>query len=113
MTVQPHPLPIAHRHRQARRAGQRLETTLEATRKADMPHWEAMALNVRGQLHVVRGDDESVRKDFDAAIEIFESLGSRLELGRTLVLRGEDEDLTRARDLFQSCGATSNLANLN
>jgi ATP/maltotriose-dependent transcriptional regulator MalT len=29
-------------------AEQRLETTLEAARKADMPHWEAMALKVRG-----------------------------------------------------------------
>ncbi len=31
-----------------RGAEQRLETTLEATRKADMPHLEGMALNVRG-----------------------------------------------------------------
>ena len=37
---------------------------LQATRKSDIPHWEAMVL-----------------KDFDAAIAIFEDLGSRLELG--------------------------------
>jgi len=30
-----------------------------------------------------------------------------LELGRALVLRGEDDDLTRARDLFEACGAPS------
>jgi hypothetical protein len=34
-------------------------------------------------------------------------------LGRALVLRGGDNDLTRARDLFQSCGATQDLANLD
>ena len=37
---------------------------LQATRKSDIPHWEAMAL-----------------KDFDAAIAIFKNLGSRHELG--------------------------------
>jgi hypothetical protein len=77
-----------------------------------MPHWEAMALKVRGQLHAARGDEESARADLGAAIEIFEDLGSRLELGRTLVLRGEDEDLVRARELFEACGATGDLAGL-
>jgi predicted negative regulator of RcsB-dependent stress response len=89
-------------------AEQRLETTLESARKADMPHWEAMCLEVRGQLHAARGDEEAARKDFDEAIAIFEKLESRLELARTLVLRGEDEDLSRARDLFQACGAPTN-----
>jgi hypothetical protein len=88
------------------RTEQRLETTLEAARKADMPHWEGMALKVRGQLHVARGDEEAARKDLDQAIEIFEELGSWIELGRTLVLRGGDNDLARARELFQTCGAT-------
>ncbi len=93
-------------------AGQRLETTLENSRKAGMPHWEAMALKVRGQLHIARGDEGAARQDFGAAIAIFEDLGSRLELGRTLVLRGEDEDLVRARELFEACGATGDLAGL-
>lgn len=70
------------------RTEQRLETTFEATRKADMPHWEGMAFKVRGQLHAARGDEEAARKDLDAAIEIFERLESRIELGRSLVLRG-------------------------
>ena len=43
---------------------------------------------MRGQLYKARGDEEAARKDFDAAIEIFEELGSRIELGRPLVLRG-------------------------
>jgi tetratricopeptide (TPR) repeat protein len=93
-------------------AEQRLETTLENCRRADMPHWEAMALKVRGQLHIARGDEKAARQDFEAAIAIFEELGSRLELGRTLVLRGEDEDLVRARELFESCGAKGDLAGL-
>jgi len=43
---------------------------------------------------------------FNAAIAIFDDLGSRIELGRALVLRGGDNDLARARELFQACGAT-------
>ena len=43
---------------------------------------------MRGQPHKARGDEDAARKDFDAAIEIFEELGSRIELGRSLVLRG-------------------------
>ena len=65
-----------------------------------------------GQLHAVLGDEEAAHNDFDAAIAIFEELGSRLELARTLVLRGDDENLIRARELFQACGATGDLENL-
>jgi tetratricopeptide (TPR) repeat protein len=91
-------------------AEQRLETTLESTRRFDMPHWEAMALKARGQLHVARGDEEAARKDLDTAIEIFEKLESRIELGRTLILRGEDHDIARARELFEVCGAPTDPA---
>ncbi|MCW8985333.1 MAG: hypothetical protein OQK55_08320, partial [Thermoanaerobaculales bacterium] len=86
-------------------AERRLATTLEVTRKADMPHWEAMALKARALLHAARGDEEAARTDLDAAIEIFERLESRLELGRALLLRGVDGDLERARELFETCGA--------
>jgi len=78
-----------------------------------MPHWEAMCLKARGQLHAARGDNEAARKDLDAAIEIFERLESRLELARALVVRGEDEDLERARDLFDACGASGDLAKID
>jgi tetratricopeptide (TPR) repeat protein len=93
-------------------AEHRIKTTLEAARKADMPHWEAMCLKVRGQLHVARGDDEAALDDLGVAIEIFEKLGSRIELGRTLVLRGNDGDLPRARELFEACGASCELTKL-
>jgi hypothetical protein len=78
-----------------------------------MPHREAMALKARARLHAARGDEEAARTDLDAAVEIFEKLESRLELGRALVLCGEDEDLARARELFQSCGAAGDLANIS
>ena len=78
-----------------------------------MPHWEAVWLKVRGQLHAARGDDEAARKDLDAAIEIFERLERRLELGKALVLRGADGDLARARELFETCGALGDLSRLS
>jgi hypothetical protein len=98
-------------------AEQRIHTTLATTRKAGMPHWEGLALRARGRLHAVRGHDPEARQDFDAAISVFEELGSRIELGRTLVLRAPlgsntSEDLDRARTLFDSCGAASDLAKL-
>jgi hypothetical protein len=68
-------------------AEQRLETTLATTRTSDMPHWAAMALKVRGQLHAARGDEVAARKDFDAAIAIFDDLGSRIApAGATVVV---------------------------
>ena len=94
---------------QLNEAEQRLETTLEAARRADMPHWEGLALKARAHLHSTRGDEEAARKDFDAAIEIFERLESRLELGRALVVRGGGEDLQKARELIEACGAAGDL----
>ena len=70
------------------RTEQRLEATLEAAREADMLHWEALCINLRSQLHAARGSEGAARRDFDTAIEIFEKLESRIELGRSLVLRG-------------------------
>jgi tetratricopeptide (TPR) repeat protein len=90
-------------------AEQRSEAILEVARRADMPHWEAMLLKVRAQLHLARGEDEAARGDIDAAIEIFEEIGSRLELARALVLRGGDGDVERAHELFEACGALGDL----
>jgi len=100
-------------------ADQRLRTLLGATRKAGMSHWEGMALRVRGQLLHARGEEDAARADLDAAIAIFEDLGSRIELGRTLVLRASlndgdaaEHDRQKARDLFEACGAAGDLAAL-
>ena len=84
-------------------------TALQTARTSDMPHWEAMALKARAQLHAARGDEEAARKDLDAAIEIFERLESRLELARALLTRNEGKDLERAQDLFETCGALTDL----
>ena len=70
-------------------------------------------LRIRGQFHTARDDGGAARKDLDAAIEIFEKLESRVELARVLEVRGGEEDLGRAHDLFQTCGAPGNLADLN
>ncbi|MDX2436019.1 MAG: AAA family ATPase, partial [Acidobacteriota bacterium] len=93
-------------------AERRLEENLEATRRAGMSHWEGVALKARGLLHRARGDDQAAATDFERAISIFDDLGSRLDLGRTLVLRGTDEDLERAREIFETCGAAGDLAKL-
>jgi hypothetical protein len=74
-------------------------------------------LKVRGQFHAARGDEEGARADFDATIDIFEDLGSRLELGWTLVLQARlapnsDEDTENARKLFEACGAAGEFAGL-
>jgi len=68
-------------------------------------------------LHAAGGEGAAARMDFDAAIAIFERLESRLELGRALVVRagvGEDpdEDIRKARKLFEACAAVSDLAQL-
>ena len=84
-------------------ADQRLQAVLEATRKAGMSHWEGMALKVRGQLLEARGEKEAARADLDAAIAIFENLGSRIELGRTLVLRASLSESEDAKRIKQYC----------
>jgi len=62
------------------------------------------------RIHTARGDVEAARADFDAAIAIPEEFESRIVLGRSLVLRGGDGDLERARELFEACGAAADLA---
>jgi len=48
-----------------------------------------------------------------AETDFFKRLESRSELGRAFVVRGGDEDLGRALELFPACGASGDLANLN
>jgi len=98
-------------------AEDRIRQNLAATRTAGMRHWEGATLRSRGLLHLTRGATESARDDFEGTVTIFDDLGSRIELGRTLVLRAPlstnpDEDLDRARALFEACGASADLIQL-
>jgi tetratricopeptide (TPR) repeat protein len=97
-------------------AEERNSRTLERARTAGMPHFEGLALRVRGRLHAARGDAVAARADLDAAEVLFEELESRIELARTLVLRATledgpaaDADRERARALFDACGAAADL----
>jgi tetratricopeptide (TPR) repeat protein len=87
-----------------------LEANLKASRRADMPHWEAMTLKARGVLQAASGDLAAAGRNYDAAISIFDELESRVEFGRTLVLRGGEGDIDRARQIFERCGAKGDLA---
>lgn len=89
-----------------------IRRSLDASRRGDMPHWEALTIRARAQLHSARGDSAAAHRDFDEAVAIFERSGSLLELGRTLALRSGDDDLARARELFERCGAAGELAKL-
>jgi tetratricopeptide (TPR) repeat protein len=89
-----------------------IRSSLEATRRGDMPHWEALTIRARAELHFAKGNCDAAGQDLDAAVAIFERFESRLELGRTLALRGSDGDLERARELFERCGAARDLAKL-
>ncbi|HSO23892.1 MAG TPA: AAA family ATPase [Chondromyces sp.] len=93
--------------------------TLEMARKAGMSHFEALASRVSARLRAAGGDDGAARAELDAAVEIFDRLGSRIELGRTLELRGAltegaaaGADRERARELFEACGAVADLQRL-
>jgi len=50
-------------------------------------------------------EEDLARNNFGGAIEILERLESRLKLASALGLPGNDEDLARAKDLFEACGA--------
>jgi tetratricopeptide (TPR) repeat protein len=93
-------------------AESKIGDSLDATRRGDMPHWEALTIRARAGLYAARGDFDAAGQDLDAAVAIFERIESRLELGRTLVLRGSVEDIERARELFERCGAVGDLTKL-
>ncbi len=96
------------------------EAHLALAREAEAPHYEALALRVRGQIRAAQGRPDEAEAAFGAALAILEPSGARLELGRALYHRarlGHDlarhddarADLARARDLFAACGAPRHL----
>jgi serine/threonine protein kinase/tetratricopeptide (TPR) repeat protein len=78
--------------------------------------WRAM-----GQAEALIGAPERAAAAYDHAIEIYDHLGSRLDLGRQLLYRGllrqnqgdvesARADWLRARSIFEACGAVRDLA---
>ncbi|MFN8472861.1 MAG: AAA family ATPase [Anaerolineae bacterium] len=93
---------------------------LALAREAGARHFEALALRVQGQIRAAQGLPDEAEASFAAAIEMLEANGARLELGRAFYHRarlrhdlGRDDDaradVTRARDLFDQCGAPRDL----
>jgi hypothetical protein len=104
-------------------AQERAETLLLYAREAEAPQFEALAFTLLGQVAAAREAWAEAELRFNDAIAGFESLGSRLELGRALVQRGRlhrgqrrdaaaQADLQRARALFVKCGALRDLPTL-
>jgi tetratricopeptide (TPR) repeat protein len=71
---------------------------------------------VIGQVEAVIGSPEKAAAAYDQVIKIYDQLGSRLDLGRTLIYRGllrqsqgdvesARADWLRARSIFEACGA--------
>ncbi len=89
---------------------------LTLAREAQSPHYEAEALRVLAQLRSVQGQREPAKELLDQAIQIFERLGSRLELGKAFYYYGKAQieweepqaarqSLDRAAHIFEDCQA--------
>ncbi len=97
---------------------------LALARRAEAPHYEHLVIRARGQLHEARGEDAAALADHDTVAAGLELNESRVEHGRTLVLRGRlrrrmndapgaGEDLGRAREILAACGAEADVAGLD
>jgi tetratricopeptide (TPR) repeat protein len=101
-------------------AKEAIEDALERASVAEAPHFQALGKRAQA-LWCARTDRARALALLAEGIATFEALGSRLELGRTLVERGSllaqegDADLARAdfqraAELAKSCGAPLDLA---
>lgn len=99
-------------------AAELISTNLGETREARARHWEGIALRVQGQILAHYGRWDEAEAVFDAAIALFEELGSKLELGLALQHRGAmrqvrgnlgtaNDDLARSRAVLDQCGWAS------
>jgi tetratricopeptide (TPR) repeat protein len=94
-----------------------IASNLTLTRDAGSEHFEAEALRVQAQIRGAQGQNEQAGELFKQAIQIFERLGSRLELGKALYFFGQAqmewgekqsarETIERALQIFQECKAS-------
>jgi tetratricopeptide (TPR) repeat protein len=76
---------------------------------------------VIGQAEALVGSPDQALEAYNQAIEIYDQLDSRLDLGRTLIYRGlllqsqgdvaaARTDWIRARSIFEACGAVRDVA---
>ncbi len=102
-------------------AAQMITDYLALAREAEAPHWVGCALRAQGQIFAAQKLWGDAAHAFDEAVATLEKLDSRLELGRALYQRGvmrqaqgeadlAGADLTRARTLFETCGAPRDCA---
>jgi predicted ATPase len=84
--------------------------------RAAPPRFQADRWRVIGQAETLIGSPEKAAAAYSHAIEIYDQLSSRLDLGRTLIYRGllrqsqgdvesARADWLRARSIFEACGA--------
>jgi tetratricopeptide (TPR) repeat protein len=102
-------------------AAQLVTDFLTLAREAEAPHPIGCALRVQGQIYSAQGLMAKAAAAFEESIATLDELGSRLELGRACFQRGVfrrstgdaeagRDDLQRALELFEACGAARDRA---
>ncbi|HZQ08556.1 MAG TPA: AAA family ATPase [Anaerolineae bacterium] len=100
------------------RAAQVVQEAVIVAERGKAPHRLALARRVQGQIALAQQDWETAGARLDEAIEVFQELGSRLELARALGTRAKmwekrgNEDAAKLDDeraavLFEECGAVN------
>ncbi len=103
----------AHRIEEARKM---MDHSLRLARNAGARFDEALALRVEAQLLAARGGWEAALSSAKDSIDILEQTGSRLEVGRSILFRGQIQhkrgdppaaraDWVQAEEIFTSLGA--------
>ncbi len=93
---------------------------LRVVSESEMDHSHGIALRMKGQITAIVKDYGDSHLAYNASIKMLESIGSRLELGRTYYHRGillenigkredADMDLQIALNIFKECGAIYDL----
>ena len=93
-----------------------VQNNLTLTRQTGTTHYEAETACLLALIRAAQGMQEEAARLFEQAIAILESLGSRLELGKTLFYQARAQSawgeaqparrsLQRAQELFEACHA--------